>query len=423
MAIAIDGSEADSAKAGAGFDRTSLKTKLRRAERVNRARSFSLVAPLLLFVLAVFALPIGLMLVRAVENTEVRDTMPATMAALQQWDGISTPDEAVFAAFAQDLVQTQKDRTTAQVGKRINYEVPGARSRFLKAGRLIDAGGGGPWKEKFLASDPEWGSVDFWAIMKRAGNPITPYYLLTSLDLRQDAAGAVMRNFEDQSIFVDIFFRTIWISFLVTVATLVLGYPVAHLLAILPPRHANVLMILVLLPFTTSILVRTTAWIVLLQSNGVLNDIMLALHLTTERAQLIFNRFGTVLAMTHIQLPFTILPIYSVMKSIPASHLRAARSLGAGPLTAFTTVYMPQTLPGVGAGCLLTFILSLGYYITPALVGGPQDQMVSYFVALYTNREMNWGQASALGAILLLITLALYWVFNRLVGIDKVKLG
>lgn len=406
-----------------GVDRTSLKTKLRRAERLNRARSFSLVAPLLLFVLAVFALPIGLMLVRSVENTEVREALPQTMLALQGWDGQATPGEDVFAAFAADLVKTQKDRTTALVGKRINYEVPGARSRFLKAGRLIDAGGGGPWKEKFLANDPDWGSVEFWAIMKRAGATFTPYYLLTSVDLRQDASGAVTTNFADQSIFLDIFGRTIWISFLVTLATLVLGYPVAHLLAILPPKHANMLMILVLLPFTTSILVRTTAWIVLLQSNGVLNDFLLALNITTERVQLIFNRFGTVLAMTHIQLPFTILPIYSVMKSIPASHLRAARSLGAGPLTAFVSVYMPQTLPGVGAGCLLTFILSLGYYITPALVGGPQDQMVSYFVALYTNREMNWGQASALGAILLLITLVLYAVFNRLVGIDKVKLG
>ena len=404
-------------------DRTSLKTKLRRAERINRVRSFSLVLPLLLFVLAVFVLPIALMLMRSVENTEVRETLPKTMAALGDWDGKATPDEPVFAAFATDLVQSQKDRTTALVGKRINYEIPGARSRFLKAGRLIDAETTGPWKEKFIASDAGFGSVEFWVIMKRAGATVTPYYLLTSLDLRQDASGAVTKIFPDQAIFIDIFLRTIWISLLVTLVTLVLGYPVAHLLAILPAKYANVLMILVLLPFTTSILVRTTAWIVLLQTNGVINDILLALNLTTERVQLIFNRFGTVLAMTHIQLPFTILPIYSVMKSIPASHVRAARSLGAGPLTAFITVYLPQTMPGVGAGCLLTFILSLGYYITPALVGGPQDQMVSYFVALYTNKEMNWGQAAALGGILLFITLGLYAVFNRVVGIDKVKLG
>jgi len=227
----------------------------------------------------------------------------------------------------------------------------------------------------------------------------------------------------DQAIFLDVLFRTLWISLLVTISTLVLGYPIAHLLASLPPRHANLLMLLVLLPFTTSILVRTTAWVVLLQTNGVLNDVMVWLGLLDERIQLIYNRFGTVLAMTHIQLPFTVLPIYSVMKGISPAHIWAARSLGAGPVYAFTRVYMPQTLPGVGAGCLLTFILSLGYYITPALVGGPLDQMISYFVALYTNRELNWGQASALGAVLLAVTMVFYAIFNRLVGIDKVKLG
>jgi putative spermidine/putrescine transport system permease protein len=178
-----------------------------------------------------------------------------------------------------------------------------------------------------------------------------------------------------------------------------------------------------LLPFSTSILVRTTAWVVLLQTNGLINDLMMWLGLLSERVQLIYNRGGTILAMTHIQLPFTVLPIYSVMKTISPTHMRAARSLGAGPFHAFWRVYFPQTLPGVGAGCLLTFILCLGYYITPALVGGPLDQMVSYFVALYTNRELNWGMASALGAVLLAVTMVFYMVFNRLIGADKMKLG
>jgi len=180
-------------------------------------------------------------------------------------------------------------------------------------------------------------------------------------------------------------------------------------------------MIFVMLPFWTSLLVRTTAWFVLLRTEGPLND--LADLILGTRFDMIFTRFGTILAMTHIQLPFTLLPIFSVMKTIPASHVRAARSLGAGPFEAFWKVYFPQTVPGIAAGCLLTFILSLGYYITPALVGGPTDQMISYFVANYTNRELNWGQASALGAILLLGTLILYAVYNKLVGIDKMKLG
>ena len=177
----------------------------------------------------------------------------------------------------------------------------------------------------------------------------------------------------------------------------------------------------VLVPFWTSLLVRTTAWFVLLRTEGPLND--LAELIVGMRFDMIFTRFGTILAMTHIQLPFTLLPIYSVMKTIPPSHIRAARSLGAGPFHAFWRVYYPQTVPGIAAGCLLTFILSLGYYITPALVGGPRDQMVSYYISYYMNNVINFGQASALGATLLIITMVLYWLYNRLVGIDNMKLG
>ena len=160
-------------------------------------------------------------------------------------------------------------------------------------------------------------------------------------------------------------------------------------------------MILVLLPFWTSLLVRTCAWIVLLQSKGVVNDSLLWLGIIDEPLPLIYNRFGVCVAMTHILLPFMILPLYSVMKAISPAYMRAAASLGAPPLTAFLRVYLPQTLPGIGAGCLLVFILALGYYITPALVGGAADQMISYFIALYTTETVNWGMASALGAMLL----------------------
>jgi putative spermidine/putrescine transport system permease protein len=404
-------------------DGVPLKISLRRAERRAMIHSLLLVAPLLAFIVASFAIPIAVMLYRSIDNPEVADTLPRVTAALNGWDGNALPGEPVFAAMAEDLKQAQKDRTVGLVGKRVNYEVPGARSKFLKAGRDMQNIERGPWKDALLASDPLWGDPTFWTVLKRTGQRTTPFYLLSALDLRQDERGAVARTFPDQAIFIDVFARTLWISLLVTLATLVLGYPIAHLLAGLPQRWSNILMILVLLPFTTSILVRTTAWVVLLQTNGVVNDLMMWTGLISERVQLIYNRGGTVLAMTHIQLPFTVLPIYSVMKTISPNHMRAARSLGAGPVYAFWRVYVPQTMPGVGAGCLLTFILSLGYYITPALVGGPLDQMVSYFVALYTNRELNWGQASALGAVLLAVTMAFYAVFNRFVGIDKVKLG
>jgi putative spermidine/putrescine transport system permease protein len=209
----------------------------------------------------------------------------------------------------------------------------------------------------------------------------------------------------------------------VTAWTLILGFPVAYLLASLPTRTANLLMILVLLPFWTSLLVRTTAWFVLLLDHGVINDLLQALHFTDQPLKLILSRFGTIVAMTHIQLPFTLLPIYSVMKTISPTHVRAARSLGAGPFYAFWRVYFPQTVPGIAAGCLLTFILSLGYYITPALVGGPTDQMVSNLVSTAINQENNWGKASALGAILLFDTMVIFFIYNKVIGVDKMKFG
>jgi putative spermidine/putrescine transport system permease protein len=293
-------------------------------------------------------------------------------------------------------------------------------SKFKGIARKIEAAGGGPYKELFLTTDKVWGDVALWRIIKSASARYTDYYWLAAVDLQRGAEG-IERVPAEQAVFLDVYARTFWIAGLVTVLTLILGFPVAYLLATQPPARANLLMIFVMLPFWTSLLVRTTAWFVLLRSEGPLNDLLEIL--VNNRFELIFTRFGTVLAMTHIQLPFTLLPIYSVMKTIPPSHVRAARSLGAGPFHAFWKVYFPQTVPGIAAGCLLTFILSLGYYITPALVGGPRDQMVSYYVAYYMNNIINFGQAAALGGMLLIITMVLYWAYNKLVGIDKMKLG
>jgi putative spermidine/putrescine transport system permease protein len=401
----------------------ALKQRLQRAERRRRIRAVLLVVPLFLFLALTFVLPIATLLLKSVYDPELANTMPQTRAAIAAWDGRDLPSEDVFAAFAADMRTANEQKTTGFIGKRLNYEIGGIRSIVIKTGRELGKLQSGPWKDAILHLNPIWGKRDTWVIMKRAVKPLTPFYVLAAADLRLDANGDVVRAPADQSIFLTVFGRTLWIASLVTVLTLLLGYPIAYLLASLPTRTSNLLMILVLLPFWTSLLVRTTAWVVLLQTNGVINDIALWLGLLNERVQLIFNRGGTVVAMTHIQLPFTILPIYSVMKTISPTHVRAARSLGAGPFYAFWRVYFPQTVPGIAAGCLLTFILSLGYYITPALVGGPNDQMISYFVALYTNRELNWGMASALGAMLLAVTMALFLLYNRLIGIDRMKLG
>nr|WP_269808981.1 ABC transporter permease [Enterovibrio nigricans] len=214
-------------------------------------------------------------------------------------------------------------------------------------------------------------------------------------------------------------------SVAITFLCLLLGYPVAYLLANLPLKHANVLMIFVLLPFWTSLLVRTATWIAILQQQGVLNDLMVGVGILDDqnRIQMIYNQTGTLIAMTHILLPFMILPLYSVMKTISPSYVRAARSMGATQFTSFRRIYFPQTLPGIGAGSILVFILAIGYYITPALVGGQTGTFITNFIAYHMQTSLNWGLAAAIASILLVVVIVLYWLYNRLIGVDNVKLG
>jgi putative spermidine/putrescine transport system permease protein len=211
----------------------------------------------------------------------------------------------------------------------------------------------------------------------------------------------------------------------VTVACLLLGYPVAYLMANLPLRTSNLLLILVLMPFWTSLLVRTTAWIAMLQGQGVMNDLFVAFGVANDedRFSLIYNKTGTLIAMTHIMLPFMIMPLYSVMKTISPAYVRAAKSMGATNWTAFWKVYFPQSVPGIGAGSLLVFILAIGYYITPALVGGQDGQMISNIIDFHMRKSLNWNLAAALGFVLLVFVLFFFWIYDRVVGIDNMKLG
>jgi putative spermidine/putrescine transport system permease protein len=400
-----------------------LKVQLKVAERRGKLRALMLVAPLFLFVFISFVIPIVLMLKNAIYDPDISSNLPQTTALLADWDGKELPSEAVYAALAVDFRGSEQSKTSALIGKRMNYEIAGIRSKIISSARKAKALTAPPYKDQIVAMDPIWSDINTWTAIKRAGSPITSFYLLNTLDLESKPDGTIGAVDPGRAVYRDILKRTIGISLTVTLLTLILGFPVAYVLANTPPRIANILMIFVLLPFWTSLLVRTTAWFVILQDNGPINDLLLGTGLVNHPLALIFSRFGTIVAMTHIQLPFTLLPIYSLMKTIPPSYMRAARSLGGGPVYSFTRVYLPQTLPGIGAGCLLTFILCLGYYITPALVGGPSDQMVSGVIAEAINRENNWGKACALGTVLLVATLTLYFVYNRLVGIDKVKLG
>jgi putative spermidine/putrescine transport system permease protein len=400
-------------------DPLGLRRQLARADRRRKWRAFALTLPLLLFLLITFLVPIAALLKRAVENPEVANALPRTVVELRAWQRKDVPAPQAFAALVRDLGALTDSSDAGALARRLNSEAPGARSLIMTTYRALPLEGidkASPpemFKEKLLALDARWGETKYWEAIAKNGSRWTPDYLLTAVDLRRDPQGAIGRVDPEQRVFGAILLRTFGISALVTLWCLLLGYPLAYWLSTLPARRANVLMILVLVPFWTSILVRVAAWIVLLQSEGLVNHALLGLHLIDQPLALLFNRTGVVISMTHILLPFMILPLYSVMAGVPPTYLRAAVSLGSPPLAAFLRVYVPQTYPGIGAGALLVFILSIGYYVTPALLGGPSDQMLSYYIAQYTNVTVNWGMACALGALLLAATLVLYAIYRR----------
>ena len=410
-------------------DGTPLKKSLSRSLRQQKIRALLLISPLLIFILVAFIMPIVSMLSRSVENDLVSQTLPATVSAIQSWDALSgeLPDELVYKAFAQDIQNAAKAKVHTKVALRLNYEKSGIASLFKKTARKAkkwDIETDGPFKEKLIEVHKGWGEVEVWQTIKTHSPRYTSGYFLNAIDMRKTAEGADFQP-EDKTILIKLFQRTLVMSLIITFSCILLGYPVAWLLANLPMRQANLLMILVLLPFWTSLLVRTSAWKVMLQQQGVINDILVQLSLVSDDARLIMinNEIGTIVAMTHILLPFMILPMYSVMQTIPPSYLRAAKSLGATNWTAFWRVYFPQSIPGIGAGSILVFILAIGYYITPEIVGGTKGVFISNRIAYHILKSLNWGLAAALGTILLVAVLILYWTYDKIVGIDNVKLG
>lgn len=405
-------------------DTGELKRNLRKAESRQRLRAYALILPLFLFTLMTFLVPIGLMLFNSAHDPVVHDALPRTSALLDAVpNGHEIPEELVFEALATDMKEAVLNQTASKVASRLNFEESGLRTVFMKTARKINQIERGPWKEAFITIDPNWGKPKIWSVLRQTRTEYTNDFYLHALDMTRDDRGEVEQAQPDDRLYLDVFARTLWVSLMVTMLGLAIGYPLSYWLAHLPAKTSNLMMVLVLLPFWTSLLVRTTAWVVLLQKEGVINSLLMASGLIQDPLALIFNRFGVVIAMTHILLPFMILPLYSVMRQIPPSYVRAARSLGAGPITAFWRIYLPQSMAGVSAGVLLVFILAIGYYITPALVGGAGDQMMSYFIADHLTRSLNWGLASALGGLLLASVLVLYAFYERFVGIANVRLG
>lgn len=407
-------------------DGVPLRVSLARARRRNRNRALLLVLPLFLFILVTFFIPIASMLFRSIENQNVGEVLHRSVPLLQTWDAHSEqlPDEELFAALAADFKEASENYTAGAVGRRLNYESSGFSSLFRKTSRRAEKLEA-PYKDSLIEVDKDWGKTETWRVLKRESKAYTLSYYLAAVDFGYAKDGSFKQNDDNNRIYIGLFGRTLWMSLTITLLCLVLAYPIAYLLSTLPVKSSNLLMIMVLLPFWTSLLVRTSAWIALLQKEGVINDLLVWSGVidSASRLAMIHNATGTIIAMTHVLLPFMVLPLYSVMKTIPPSYLRAARSLGASPTTAFIRVYMPNTVPGIGAGAILVFIISIGYYITPALVGGQSGTLISNFIAYHLSQSLNWGLAAALGTILLVAVFILYIVYDKIVGVNNMKMG
>ena len=387
-----------------------------------RRMTFLLVLPLLAFLAVTFIIPIGDMLMRSVDDPTIAQVLPRTADTLRGWDGKGRPPYSAYAALASDLEVAQRDGTVGKAATRMNFEVPGMRSMLIATARVAGKFEP-PYAQAFNQVDARWADPEVFGALRYASFTNSVGYYYSALDRQRLADGRILLRPEEEQIYVMLFSRTLFVAAMVTALCFMLGYPLAFFIANASDKWRNYLLILVLLPFWTSLLVRTTAWIVLLQTNGVVNDLLAAVFGEAARTPMIYNMTGTLVAMTHILLPFMILPTYSVMLSVPPALQRAALSLGARPWQAFWRVYFPLTLPGAAAGALLVFILALGYYITPALVGGRTGLLISNMIEFHMKTSLNWGLAAALGGILLAGVMVLYVLYARVIGLNRLRLG
>ena len=409
-------------------DGIPLEVSLKKAERKNKIKAFLLVAPLLLFLIITYIFPIGEMFSRSIDDKMITNMLPKTFKEMETWDGKELPPEEVFSAFYADFKVLVEKQEQGKLGQRLNKEKNGFNSitkkllRQIKRNKIDE---NQSIKEQIMKVHKRWRDVEYWQAIKRTAPPYTMAKYLKGMDMYYAADGSIAQVDEDRRIHRILWLRTLEIALFVTIFCFLMGYPIAHLLATLPMKYSNLLMICVLLPFWTSLLVRTASWMILLQQQGVVNDFFVMIGLVTDdnRPEMMYNKVGTYVAMTQILLPFMVLPLYSVMKTISPSLMRAGKSLGGTPFVAFWKVYFPLTIPGIGAGCLLVFILAIGYYITPALVGGASGTLISNQIAYHMKTTLDWSFASAMGLMLLAGVLAVYWVYNKLVGIDNIKLG
>ena len=375
-------------------------------------RSLLLLAPLFLFLIGFFLWPLFSMMSQAVSDPAVLRLLPRSAEVLDDWDRKSPPTMPMQTALMEDLKAVDDDQALGDMVRRLNSARSGFRTLMGKTTSALADTANPP--ADLVSIDKRWEKPEFWLAIADALSPLTDRNLLAAVDLGRNAAGDIEHLPADQSVNRVILIRTFWIAALVTFACACIGFPYAIIAASMTGWKRDLMLAAVLLPLWTSLLVRTAAWFILLQEQGLINDLLLTLGIINAPLALIFNRTGVIIAMTHVLLPFMVLPIYSVLITIPKNLMPAAASLGAHPLRAFLRVLLPLSLRGVASGSLLVFISAIGYYITPALIGGPGDQMISSIIAFYATGSANWGMAGALGAVLLVATLLLYSVYARI---------
>ncbi len=378
----------------------------------HKWRAYLLLSPLLVFLLLFFLWPLWVVMKQSVSDDAVVSVLPRTAQAMRQWDGQSPPNADMKNALVADLRAVANDQqAVGNMVRRLNSEQAGYRTLMSKTlVQLRDH----PVAPDLENIDERWSDLRYWQAMNRLMSPVTDRHLLAAVDLERDDQGNINAMAEGSSANREIMLRTFWIAAWVTLFCALVGYPYAMLLASTSGWVKSLLFAAVLLPLWTSLLVRTAAWFILLQDQGLINHLLQGLGLTAQPLPLIFNRNGVVIAMTHVLLPFMVLPIYSVLIGIPKNLMPAAASLGAAPWRAFAKVLLPLSLRGILSGMLLVFMTAIGYYITPALIGGAGDQMISSIIAYYAMGAANWGMAGALGMVLLLACVLLYGVYARL---------
>lgn len=386
-----------------GFGESRISAKPRRLRQPG-VTGLLLVAPLVLLIAVFLVIPLAKFVWLSVDNREMARALPATALALESSAPADVPGDAVFAAFAQDLGRDPDN--VPRLAAHLNFFQGGMISLVRKTAAELPQIA--PTRAGFVAFDKRWDDPRSWRAILLATRPLTYEHYLEALDLRTArpaVSAAIELKPENQQIFQRLWLRTISVALVVVAVCTVIGYPIANYLARARGLAFTLALGVVLLPFWTPLLARIASWVVLLESNGIITRLLIGSGLVdaANRPQLLNNMFATVLVMSYVLLPYAVLPTYAVMSRINPGLYDAALTLGASPLRAFFTVYLPQTLPGVLAGAVLIFVFSFGFYLTPELVGGPSGSLIGNQIAYNFSKSLNWGLAGALSAMLLVV--------------------